>query len=133
MTGIAIGPHLHVEVRVGQNSYFTTVNPALWMTPLDGRGSVAVRTINAEGRTWGGARVNLLRYEAGGPRWITYIDTYRPTENISGDPMWGENGVAANLWPGSYYISVEINGERVGQNIDVRAGQTTFVELRTNQ
>lgn len=133
MTGIAIGPHLHVEVRVGQNSYFTTVNPALWMRPLEGRGSVAVRVINAEGRTWGGARVNLLRYENGGSRWVTYIDTYRPTENILGDPMWGENGVAANLWPGSYYISVEINGERVGENVQVRAGETTFVELRTRQ
>ncbi|MEZ4833523.1 MAG: M23 family metallopeptidase [Caldilineaceae bacterium] len=31
MTGIAIGPHLHVEIRVGQNSYMTAVNPVLWM------------------------------------------------------------------------------------------------------
>ncbi len=42
MTGIAIGPHLHVEVRLGANSYSHNVNPYLWMEPRPGSGAVAV-------------------------------------------------------------------------------------------
>ncbi|MEZ4729104.1 MAG: M23 family metallopeptidase [Caldilineaceae bacterium] len=43
MTGIAIGPHLHVEIRLGSNTYYHNVNPYLWVAPLEGQGSVAVR------------------------------------------------------------------------------------------
>jgi murein DD-endopeptidase MepM/ murein hydrolase activator NlpD len=133
MTGIAIGPHLHVEVRVGQNSYMTAVNPALWMRPLPGTGTVAVRMLNAEGRTWAGAKVSLLRYEADGARWVRTIETYRSEVRLLGDPVWGENGAMSNLPAGSYFITAEINGEKVGQNILVNPGETTFVELRTEQ
>jgi murein DD-endopeptidase MepM/ murein hydrolase activator NlpD len=133
MTGIAIGPHLHVEVRVGQNSYMTAVNPALWIRPLSGTGTVAVRLLNAEGRSWVGAKVSLLKYEGEGARWVRTIETYRDEERLRSNPMWGENGALSNLDAGNYYIAAEINGEKVGQNITVQAGSTTFVELRTNQ
>ncbi len=32
-TGVAIGPHLHFEVRVGWNDYTATRNPELWLKP----------------------------------------------------------------------------------------------------
>jgi murein DD-endopeptidase MepM/ murein hydrolase activator NlpD len=133
MTGIALGPHLHVEVRVGQNSYMTAVNPALWIRPLPGTGTVAVRLLNAEGRSWAGAKVSLLRYEDGGTRWVGTIETYRSEERLLGDPVWGENGAMSNLPSGNYYVSAEINGEKVGQNLVVNPGETTFVTLRTQQ
>jgi murein DD-endopeptidase MepM/ murein hydrolase activator NlpD len=133
MTGIAIGPHLHVEVRVGQNSYMTAVNPALWIRQLPGTGTVAVRLLNAEGRSWVGAKVSLLKYEGQGARWVRTIETYRDEERLRSDPLWGENGAISNLDAGNYYIAAEINGEKVGQNITIQAGSTTFVELRTNQ
>ncbi|MBX3001750.1 MAG: M23 family metallopeptidase [Caldilineaceae bacterium] len=133
MTGIAIGPHLHVEVRVGQNSYMTAVNPALWIRPLPGTGTVAVRLLNVEGRSWVGAKVSLLKYEGEGARWVRTIETYRNEERLRSNPLWGENGALSNLDAGNYYIAAEINGEKVGQNITVQAGSTTFVELRTKQ
>lgn len=133
MTGIAIGPHLHIEMRIGQNSYTTSVNPALWMRPLPGTGTVAVRLLNAEGRSWVGAKLSLLRFEGNSTKWVQTLETYRGEERLAGDPTWGENGALSNLPAGNYYITGEINGEKVGQNITIRAGETTFVELRTKQ
>ena len=34
LTGVAIGAHLHFEVRVGANDYESTRNPELWLLPL---------------------------------------------------------------------------------------------------
>jgi murein DD-endopeptidase MepM/ murein hydrolase activator NlpD len=133
MTGIAIGPHLHVEIRVGQNSYMTAVNPVLWMQPPSGTGAVAIRLVNAQGQSWSGARVSLLRYEGEGARWVRTVETYRSEEPLRGNPLWGENGAESNLTAGAYYIAAEVNGEKVGLNIVIEDGKTTFVELRTQQ
>jgi murein DD-endopeptidase MepM/ murein hydrolase activator NlpD len=133
MTGIAIGPHLHFEVRVGQNSYLSSVNPSLWMKSFPGSGAVAVRLVSAGNRSWSGARLSLYRLENGGATWVRTIETYLDEEGLSPDPVWGENGATGDLPAGNYYIAGEINGEKVGQELMVRAGGTTFVELRTQQ
>ena len=133
MTGIAIGPHLHVEVRVGQNSYLHSVNPALWMQNPPGTGSVAVRLLTADGRSWSDARLSLLRYEGGGTRWVRTIEIYPDAENISADPAWGENGALSQLAAGAYWIGGVVNGEKFGQNITIYSGETAFVEFRTQQ
>jgi murein DD-endopeptidase MepM/ murein hydrolase activator NlpD len=133
MTGIAIGPHLHVEVRVGQNSYLHSVNPALWMQNSPGTGSVAVRLLTADGRSWSDARLSLLRYEGGGTRWVRTIEIYPDAENISADPAWGENGALSQLAAGGYWIGGVVNGEKFGQNITIYSGETAFVEFRTQQ
>jgi murein DD-endopeptidase MepM/ murein hydrolase activator NlpD len=133
MTGIAIGPHLHVEIRLGANTYFSNVNPYLWMAPLEGHGAVAVRALTADGRTWPAARISLVRYAGGSAVWARQIETYMDVENIGPDPSWGENGAMDGVPAGSYYVIGVINGERVSAEITVQAGKTTFVELRTKQ
>lgn len=133
MTGIAIGPHLHVEVRVGQNSYLDSVNPALWMQNPSGTGSVAARLLTADGRSWSDARLSLLRYEGGTTRWVRTIEIYPDAEGIGADPAWGENGALSQLAAGAYWIGGVVNGEKFGQNITIYPGETTFVELRTQQ
>ncbi|MCC7130602.1 MAG: M23 family metallopeptidase [Anaerolineae bacterium] len=37
MAGIATGSHLHLEVRIGENSYQAAHNPALWLAPQPGK------------------------------------------------------------------------------------------------
>lgn len=133
MTGIAIGPHLHLEVRIGQDSYLNTVNPALWLKPPKGTGSVAVRLLSASGQTWPAARLSLLRFGTDGATWVRQIEVYMDEENLGGDPAWAENGAMGNLPAGHYYITGKVNDEKVGQNLSVHAGQTTFIELRTQQ
>jgi murein DD-endopeptidase MepM/ murein hydrolase activator NlpD len=133
MTGIAIGPHLHVEIRLGSNTYYNNVNPYLWMAPLEGQGSVAVRVLTADGRTWPGAAISIVRFSGGVAAWARQIITYMDSENIGPDPAWGENGAMDGVPAGSYYVVGVVNGERLSAEITVRAGETSFVELRTKQ
>ncbi|MCB0185215.1 MAG: M23 family metallopeptidase, partial [Caldilineaceae bacterium] len=133
MTGIAIGPHLHVEIRLGANTYFNNVNPYLWVAPLEGNGAVAVRVLTADGRTWPNARISLVRYAGGTAAWARQIITYMDVECIGPDPAWGENGAMDGVPAGSYYVIGVVNGERLSAEITVEAGRTSFVELRTQQ
>lgn len=133
MTGIAIGPHLHVEVRVGANTYENSVNPYLWVEPLDGGGAVAVRLLSADGRTWPRARVTLARFQGNIASWARVMEIYPDNESINPNPAWGENGAMESVPPGTYYVVAVVNGERVAAEIVVNPGQTTFVELRTKQ
>ena len=133
MTGIAIGPHLHVEMRIGANTYQNSANPYLWLKPLPGNGAVAVRVLTADGRSWPGARLTLARFENGQAVWGRMIETYLDNENIGPDPLWGENGAMGDV-PAGYYILVgNVGGESIRAEFFVREGQTTFVEVRTEQ
>ena len=133
MTGIAIGPHLHVEVRIGDNTYAHNVNPYLWMKPDAGAGAVAVRLLTASGRTWAGERLSLVRYEGAQATWSRQIEIYLDVENIGPDPAWGENGAMGGAPAGSYSLIGTVNGEKIRQELVVRPGETTFVEIRTQQ
>ena len=134
MTGIAIGPHLHVEMRLGANTYDNSVNPYLWLKPLDNGGAVAVRLLTADGRAWPGGRVSIVRYGNGGVSlWARHVETYLNDENLGPDPVWGENGAMGSVPPGSYLVIANVNGESLRTQINVEAGHTTFVELRTAQ
>lgn len=133
MTGIAIGPHLHVEMRVGENTYANSVNAYLWLKPAPGEGVVAVRLVTADGRSWPGARLTLARFENGRAVWGRLIETYLDNENIIPNPSWGENGAMGDVPAGYYVLIGNVNGEAVRAEFFVREGQTTFVEIRTKQ
>lgn len=133
MTGIAIGPHLHFEMRVGENTYQNSVNAYLWLQPGPGDGAVAVRLITADGRSWPGARLTLARFEDGRAVWGRLIETYLDNENISPNPSWGENGAMGDVPAGYYMLIGNVNGEPVRAEFFVREGQTTFIEIRTKQ
>lgn len=133
MTGIAIGPHLHVEVRLGSNTYDHSVNPYLWLEPPANSGTVAVRVLTADGHTWAGARVSIARFEGGAAVWARQIETYLDTENIGPDPAWGENGAMGDVPAGHYYLIANIEGENIRKEFTVNAGETTFIEVRTQQ
>ena len=133
MTGIAIGPHLHVEARLGANTYSHSVNPYLWMQPRAGTGAVAVRLLTADGKTWAGAKLSIARFEGGKAVWARQIETYLDTENIGPDPAWGENGAMGDVPAGYYYLIGRVNGESIRAEFPVNAGETSFVEIRTQQ
>jgi murein DD-endopeptidase MepM/ murein hydrolase activator NlpD len=133
MTGIAIGPHLHLEIRAGANTYQNSINPYLWVQPGAGEGAVAVRLVAADGRSWPGARLTLARFEEGRAVWGRQIETYLDNENLLPNPSWGENGAMGDVPAGYYVLIGNVQGEAVRAEFFVREGQTTFVELRTKQ
>ena len=45
-SGEVSGPHLHFEVRVGENNYFAVRNPMLWIAPYEGWGTLAGRLVD---------------------------------------------------------------------------------------
>jgi hypothetical protein len=65
--------------------------------------------------------------------WARQIETYLDTENIGPDPAWGENGAMGSVPAGFYYVIGTVNGENLRAEFTVRAGETTFVELRTQR
>ncbi len=62
--GAATNPHLHFELRVGENQFGATRNPMLWIEPGSTRGVIVGRLIDPEGRPWQGVPLAL-----GQPQW----------------------------------------------------------------
>jgi murein DD-endopeptidase MepM/ murein hydrolase activator NlpD len=127
MTGIAMGPHLHLELRFGENSYQSTRNPELWLQMLPGHGTIAGRLVNAEGRTLPGASV--LVYRADSPELWRVVPVYSDEAGIQPDDEWGENFVLADVPAGAYRVTARVDGRVVSQPLTVEAGRTTFVTL----
>ncbi len=126
MTGIAVGPHVHFEIRIGVNDYAHTRNPILWTTPLNGRGALAGK-FTEKGALVRGAIINLYRAE---PENLLYgIETYSRDEfpPVNSDDELGENFVFPDLAAGDYILRV--SGQQYAARVTVQAGSLTFVEL----
>ena len=124
-SGIAFGPHLHLEIRLDSpDSYWAVYNPELWLRPVPGHGALAVRVTDAAGRYLPGVRLNLV-CEDGAPR---FADTYWDP-GVNPDPTWGENAAQTDILPGSCRATAEVGGHRLEGSVAVRAGQTSLLIL----
>lgn len=123
-TGIAIGPHLHFEVRVGNpDDYFTsTRNPDLWIRPWGGYGTLAGRAFNANG---------LLREVAITVKGIDvtrYTWSYAGDENIP-DENWHENFTLGDLPEGWYTVTTRGGSKIFSQEVYIHGGHTTWLDI----
>lgn len=126
MTGVALGPHLHLEVRLGENSYDWTQNPDLWLAPPAGQGVLAGRLVDEDGRVWDEAHILLYRTSSSRQlvaETFTYIDFW----DIRPDPTLGETFVIPNLPVGEYVLETIINGGYYTKDVYVTDGEVTFV------
>lgn len=126
-TGIAIGPHLHFEVRVGDvYDYRNTRNPDLWIQPYSGYGTLAGRVSGIE-NLYGivlqvrSDRLQRETYTYGGDR-------------VNSDPAWGENFTLGDLPAGSYEVFINSSSGRslFRQSISITAGRTNWLEINLN-
>ncbi len=130
-SGEVSGPHLHFEVRVGVNKYGAARNPALWMAPYEGWGTIAGRFVDRQGKMISSASLSLIPLDDPDAK-IRRQKTYYPT--IASDPVWRENFVFADVPAGNYDLIIDVgNGRyRFKREIEVRPGQTSFEVISTN-
>ena len=131
LTGIAIGPHLHFEVRVAANAYTHTRNPELWLKPLPGHGTIAGQLLDAQGYPTFEALITFHRAEEPDKRWRetwTYV-----SDEVNPDDEWGENFLMGDVPVGSYVLKTRVGGRLYTQEVKVTAGKTSFVTLEAKE
>jgi hypothetical protein len=125
-SGVADGPHLHFEVRVGENSYEATRNPLLWLYPFPERGVVAGLIKNNEGQIVRNAAINLRRIDAKSAYAAT---TSYADDSVIPDDKWQENFVFDDVVAGYYELTVGQGADKIKHEFWVYPYQTNFVEV----
>ncbi len=135
-TGVAIGAHLHFEVRVGANNYDSTRNPELWLLPLpyDGQpqGVIAGRVLDPNGHWLPEVTIAIrpISTESNWPR-NRFIQTYTDDPSLNADERLQENFAIGDMPNGLYSVSVNTT-KFYQQNITVNSGQVTWVTFVVN-
>lgn len=127
-TGLVSGPHLHLEVRVGEDTFLNTRNPMLWIAPYEGWGTLAGRVIDLDGKFITGAIVSVrpINVQAEPREQYTYLNW-----DLAPDEVWQENFVIGDLPAGRYEVTIR-TGQTFRHTIDILPGQTNFIEVQTS-
>jgi murein DD-endopeptidase MepM/ murein hydrolase activator NlpD len=132
-SGEVSGPHLHLEVRVGANHYNNTRNPALWLAPFEGWGSLAGRFMDNQGRIIHGALVTVrpidVDSEVAVP--VRHQLTYAPV-GINSDDNWNENFAFSDLPAGEYNIEFRTAGRLYERSVTVKPEITNFIIVQAD-
>jgi murein DD-endopeptidase MepM/ murein hydrolase activator NlpD len=129
-SGRVSGPHVHFEVRVGENRYRATYNPLLWMVPYVGHGVIAGRVVGPRGDLLQDQTVTIRDWRTG--LVVQSITTYIYLDNgsdVNADPLWQENFVVGDIPVGRYEVIANIDGVRTSRLVEVLEGMTTFADL----
>ena len=126
-TGISTGPHVHFEVRLGENDFHHTQNPELWMSPPQGWGVLVGRITDEKGKILRLHNLQISPEPEGKP--VRTVRTYGggPTNP---DPYYNENFVLSDLHAGIYKISIKYDGQKQRFWIEIFPGQVTYFTFR---
>jgi murein DD-endopeptidase MepM/ murein hydrolase activator NlpD len=123
--GVALGPHLHLEVRVEGMNYEDVRNPDLWVKPDHGYGVIAGRVVDGQGYIVPQQSVFLHRAEEPDRYWRQTF-TY-PDNVVKPDVGWGETLTFADVPTGTYILKTYFDGRLYTYPITVTNQMTTFV------
>jgi murein DD-endopeptidase MepM/ murein hydrolase activator NlpD len=129
--GAATNPHLHLEVRIGENEFSATRNPMLWIDPGPTRGVIVGRLVDPQGRPWQGVPLALVDREGTEGNASTWSYLGDPQQLMNPDEGWAENFVFSDIQPGEYDIYTSIQGFDYRQPVTVKAGEVVVVEIET--
>jgi hypothetical protein len=133
-TGRSTGPHLHYEIRLGENHYGNSVNPVLWMVPYVGRGVIAGRLETQRSNLIDDQTITLRSFATGSIEATTTTYVFLDTlDDVNSDPNWNENFTFADVPEGRYEVFTSYEGQRISKIVEVVEGITTFVELKPVQ
>lgn len=125
-SGVAIGPHLHFEVRVDDPfDYRMTRNPELWLQHYVDRGMIIGAVRDAAGEPIFGKRVAVRSVETNRD-----VFTYG-SDAVNADPVWRENFSLGDLPAGEYQLVVLDDSGTVAYDtiVTVEPYRTTFVDI----
>ena len=127
-SGEVSGPHLHLEVRVGSNHYSNTRNPALWLAPYEGWGTLAGRFIDRQGRPISGASLRVRPVDVD-----TAVRNQRTYDLVvHADEVWQENFVVGDLPAGRYELTITApTGVFYQRDFSILPGRTHFEAIQT--
>jgi murein DD-endopeptidase MepM/ murein hydrolase activator NlpD len=126
--GVAIGPHLHLEVRLGGGTYYDTRNPDLWVRPDPGYGVIAGRVVDYQNYFVPVQLVTLHRANEPSRFWRqTY--TY-PDNVVNSDDKFVETFTFSDVPVGRYLLKTFFDGHQLTVPVTVNDGQTSFVLLQ---
>lgn len=129
--GVALGPHLHLEVRLGANTYWNTRNPDLWVQPDPGFGVIAGRVVDYQNYFVPQQLVTLHRSETPSRYWRETF-TY-PDNTVNSDDELVETFTFSDVPAGRYLLKSTVDGHQVAVPVIVFKGEVTFALLRSTE
>jgi hypothetical protein len=125
-TGKVTGPHLHFELRVGENSFFNTRNPELWIAPPQGWGVLAGRVMDTNSKPISNQLI-LVTDPDTEQNWLAR--SYG-AEAVNADPYYSENLVIGDLPAGTYELRTSYAGKSHTIEIEIHPGLVTYFSFR---
>ena len=125
-TGVVTGPHLHLEVRIGENSFFTTRNPELWLVPPIGWGIIAGRVMDGVGQLLFDQQI-IITDPQNEQNWFAW--SYGKTA-VNSDSYYQENLVIGDMPAGSYILRTDFGGVGFKAPIEVHPGVVNYFTFR---
>jgi len=125
-TGFSNSPHVHFEVRIGENNVYKAYNPELWISPEMGNGVLLGRVTTTFGNILFDHEIFIRNLDTGD---VLYAKTYSSMDFINRDPYFQENFALGDIPAGSYEIIISYYGYNHLGFIDIQPGALNYIRF----